>query len=113
MDASTRIIDMTLGELMDAIARQLRAEQDKFFVKIESRLNNENKPLYGLDGICEALGCGKTKAVLLKKSGDLEGGYEQIGKTIYIKDPQLLRDIAAQAEKKRKARITKVNKMAI
>lgn len=106
MDANTRIIDLTVGELMAIVAKQFENSKDEIVVRIESRLNKELRkaegPLYGLDGMCEALHCSKSKIMRLKKSGALEGGYQQIGGTIIVRDPQALRDIAAHSQIKRK-----------
>ena len=113
IDASTRLIDLTVGELMAIVAKQFATEKDEIVVRIESRLNKELRkaegPLYGLDGMCEALHCSKSKVMRLKKRGDLEGGYQQIGGTIIVNDPQALRDIAVHNEKRSKRKLERVH----
>lgn len=107
---NTRIIDLTVGELTELIHREMAIGQQQMVEILPSKLNEiqASKPhepqgiLYGLDGICKALGCGKSKAMMLKKMGALEGGYQQIGKSIIIKDAQMLRNIAEAFDKRTK-----------
>lgn len=77
---STRLIDLTVGELKalfaDIIPQQKPVEETEY--------------VKGLDGLCELLGCKKSKANKLKASGRLDGCYIQEGRTIlFIKNKVL------------------------
>lgn len=104
MEATTRIIDLTVGELQMLIASEVAKSQQRIVEILPSRLNQEAERnegiLYGLEGMCQALGCSKSKVARMKAEGKLEGGYQQYGNTIVVKDAQALRDIAEMSERK-------------
>lgn len=84
-DLNTRIIDLTLGELLDAIEERCRtiptnvdpAPSDKRFV-------------YGLKGFARLLGCSKTTAARLKATGDYDEAITQIGALLLIDADKVL-----------------------
>lgn len=95
----TRLIDLSLGDLKRVIAEAVREQGTQMYEYIDSRLNAEcdeaqQEPLKGIKGIAEALHCSSTKARRLKAQGLLEGGYIQIGKTIIVGNPRVLREVA-------------------
>lgn len=74
---STRLIDLTVGELKalfaDIIPQPKQVEETEY--------------VKGLDGLCELLGCKKSKANKLKASGRLDGTFIQDGRTVlFIKE---------------------------
>lgn len=89
---NARVIDVTVGELLGLI----RGEVQKMLPKEEPKKEPEKAPLYGLKGIATALHVGTTKAGQLKRAGLLDGGFIQVGRTIIVRDPQALREIAAK-----------------
>lgn len=112
MDANTRLIDLTVGELMTIVAKQLATSEEAMFLRIETKLNREQVqeketgPLIGIAGIAKALHCSNSTAQRLKNQHILDGGFIQYGAKIIVKDAQALREIAAQAKaKKNKKRI--------
>lgn len=67
---NTRLIDLTIGELRSVIMDMLpKKREDVEYVK-------------GLSGLCELLGCRRSKANKLKTSGRLDGTYIQEGRII-------------------------------
>ena len=93
MDLQQRLIDVTVGELLGLI----RGEVQQMLPKQEPpKPKEDNEPLYGLCGIAKALHVGTTKAGQLKRAGLLDGGFIQVGRTIIVRDPQALREIAAK-----------------
>lgn len=86
-DLNSRVIDLTLGELMDAVEEKVKAilpgslqkqPQDKNFV-------------YGLKGLAKLLGCSKTTAARVKASGKYDAAITQIGALLIIDADEVLR----------------------
>ena len=82
MDNSTRIIDLTVGEL-----RKLIADTVKETTVIQR--TEAAKPVKGLDGIASALGVSRSTANRYKQSGRLDGAVWQVGRTIYCDTTKL------------------------
>lgn len=57
----------------------------------------EKKYYYGLDGLAEILGCCKSQAFNLKKSGRLNGAYTQCGRKI-VWDRDKVLELAGKKE---------------
>lgn len=76
---STRLIDLTVGELRALFKDMLPAPPPK-----------EVEYVKGLDGLCDLLGCRKSKANKLKASGRLDGSYIQDGRTILFDKNKVL-----------------------
>ena len=70
MDAHTRIVDMTLDDLMKAIGQR---EQDT-----QPRTNY----VYGISGIASLFGCSIATAQRIKSSGRIDAAIVQIGRKI-------------------------------
>lgn len=86
-DLNSRVIDLTLGELLDAVKEKVKAilpgslqkqPQDKNFV-------------YGLKGLAKLLGCSKTTAARVKASGKYDAAITQIGALLIIDADEVLR----------------------
>ena len=82
-DLNTRIIDLTLGELLEAIESKLQANQPQ----PESQDKNY---VYGLKGMAKLLGCSKTTASRLKATGLYGEAITQIGALLIIDGDRLL-----------------------
>ena len=85
-DLNTRIIDLTLGELLEAVEHRVKlatnaskepAKSDKNFV-------------YGLKGLAKLLGCSKTTAARVKATGDYDEAITQIGALLIIDADKVL-----------------------
>ena len=100
----TRIIDMTEEDLMRIITNVVKSNNIILYEHIESKLNREvpEEEFTGIEGIAKALKCSKATAQRLKSDGLLEGGYQQIGSKIYVRDAKVLRDVAERNIQKRK-----------
>lgn len=102
MDATTRLIDLTVGELQTLIAREVKCILQEQTAPEPRPATQQDTTLYGIKGIAEALHCSLRQAQRMKSEGLLEGGYQQIGKGIIIKSAQALRDIAERSLTKHK-----------
>lgn len=72
MDANTRIIDMTLGDL---------------FAAIDEHMAQQAKPVrnvYGIAGIASLFGCSNATAQRIKSSGRIDGAIVQTGRKIVV-----------------------------
>lgn len=90
----TRIIDLTLGELLDAMEERMRTVLGNVAEPAES----EKQYVYGLKGLARVLGCSKTTAARLKASGDYDDAITQIGALLIIDANEVLR-IARERKK--------------
>lgn len=84
-DLNTRIIDLTLGELLDAIEERVKAIQTS-----DQPATSEKRFVYGLKGLARLLGCSKTTAARLKASGDYDEAITQIGALLLIDADKVL-----------------------
>jgi hypothetical protein len=76
INPETRIIDLTVGQLMDLLGKEQAVVA-----------NNEPKEkhfVYGLAGIAHLFGCSKTTANRIKQSGKIDGAISQIGNMIIV-----------------------------
>ena len=94
MEPTTRIIDLTVGELELIISREIERRMPKPAPVREER--PAEAALYGIEGRGGARHCATPQAARRKSQGLLEGGYQQIGRGIMVRSPQALRDIAAR-----------------
>ena len=92
-DLNTRIIDLTLGELLDAIEERFRTIQ----TNVEPS-SSDKRFVYGLKGLAWLLGCSKTTAARLKASGKYDEAITQIGALLIIDADEVLR-IAKESNK--------------
>lgn len=83
-DLNTRIIDLTLGEVLDAIEERVRATQPC------QQPAEEKRFVYGLKGFAKLLGCSKTTAARLKATGNYDEAITQIGALLLIDADKVL-----------------------
>lgn len=86
---NTRVIDLTLGELLDAIEQRIGKQGT---AQAEQPAEGRNY-VYGLRGIANLLGCSKQTAGRLKASGDYDDAITQVGALI-VTDADKLLEIA-------------------
>ena len=94
MDTKKRIIDLTLGELMDAIDERIEAAAQK-----PEKPKTAKRYVCGLKGLAILLGCSKTTAARLKASGRIDAAITQVGALLII-DADLALKLAAGNKKK-------------
>jgi hypothetical protein len=82
MDVNTRIIDLTVGDLLDLIKKEQPVQEP---VQVKDYTEGY---VYGLKGLAKLLGCSKQHAMRIKASGKLDKAIIQNGRTIII-DSQL------------------------
>lgn len=94
---NTRLIDLTLGEVLDAIETRIKAI-------LNATQQEEAKPtkryVYGLKGLMNLLGCSKTTASRLKSSGKIDEAITQVGALIIIDADKALKLAGKQTTKK-------------
>lgn len=97
-DYNTRVIDLTLGELLDAIEERLCGKSES-----STQLEADGAPryVYGLKGIADLLGVSKTTAQRLKSSGKYDFAITQIGATI-ITNADMFLKLAKQYKQNKK-----------
>ncbi len=88
MNENTRIIDVTLGDLVDFLER-------KGYIMRERP--SEPNLAYGIDGLAKALGCSKPTAQRMKSSGRFKGAIKQTGRKIVVDVDRLNRIMEAQS----------------
>ena len=91
-DLDTRIIDLTLGELLEAVEERVKGY-------IQQPQKQERNHVYGLKGLAKLLGCSKTTAARLKASGDYDEAITQIGALMVI-DADMVMEIARSKSKR-------------
>ena len=89
MDTKKRVIDLTLGELLDAIDERITTKKKPEEPKDGKRF------VYGLKGLANLLGCSKTTASRLKSSGRIDAAVTQVGALLII-DADLALRLAAK-----------------
>lgn len=77
-DPNTRIIDLTVGELMDLLETTIKTTPQEAPTKPEKRL------VYGISGIAQLFNCSMTTANRIKASGRINGAIMQNGRTIVV-----------------------------
>ena len=80
---NTRVIDLTLGELLDAIEARVR-ETRKKETQGEDNMPKPKRFVYGLKGLQKLFGCSKTTASRIKASGKIDKAITQVGALIII-----------------------------
>lgn len=86
-DLNSRVIDLTLGELLDAVEEKVKAILPGSFQKQPQDKNF----VYGLKGLAKLLGCSKTTAARVKASGKYDAAITQIGALLIIDADEVLR----------------------
>lgn len=77
---NTRVIDLTLGDLLDIVETRVRQVLNGTTPKDTEK----RRYVYGLKGLMNLLGCSKTTASRLKQSGKLDAAITQCGSLIII-----------------------------
>ena len=86
-DKNTRVIDLTLGELLSAIEEKVREVQNSQ----QQPADSDKHFVYGLKGLAKLLGCSKTTAARVKASGKYDAAITQIGALLIIDADEVLR----------------------
>lgn len=81
MNADTRLIDMTLGDLL-AILEEREAKMRADI--IESKRETLPRVVYGISGIAQLFNCSKSTAMRIKNSGKIAGAITQYKHTICV-----------------------------
>lgn len=78
MNVNTRIIDLTVGELVDLLSKQQPAQV------IPEQKAKDKWLVYGLKGLAELFGCSKKQAYEIKNSGVIDSSISQYRRTIIV-----------------------------
>lgn len=82
---NTRVIDLTLGELLDAIDARIReTRKEDAQGEDNSNMPKPKRFVYGLKGLQKLFGCSKTTASRIKASGKIDKAITQVGALIII-----------------------------
>lgn len=92
MDLNKRIIDLTVGELLDLLAEGTAPQ-----VLVDTTQDNK-RYVYGLAGIAELFNCSKTTANRIKQSGKIDKAITQIGNLIIVDADKAL-ELAGRIQK--------------
>ena len=77
IDPNTRIIDLTVGELMELLETIKTAQQ-------EAPKAPEKRLVYGIAGIAQIFNCSMTTANRIKASGRIDQAIKQSGRIIVV-----------------------------
>lgn len=91
INLSTRIIDLTLGELLDAVEDRVK----ETLAGKPKTDDTKKRYVYGLKGLAKLFGCSKTTASRIKTSGKIEKAITQIGALLII-DADLALELAGK-----------------
>lgn len=110
MQMETRLIDLTLSELTDAIAEAVRRACNEAVASLKNQEGRREEPehgkkkLVGLDAIAEAMCSSKGTVQRWMRLGLLEGCYKRINNKIIVEDERKLLEMAARASGRMKQR---------
>lgn len=94
----TFIVQMTLGELLDAIDAHLAGA----FQRVEPQAASEGEGyVYGIIGLANVLGCSRNTAQRIKSSGVIDKAITQIGRVIAI-DVKKAMQLIQESDEQRK-----------
>lgn len=79
-DNNKRVVDLTLGEVLDAIEARVKQTMSGQGRRDEV----DRRMVYGLKGIQQLFNCSKTTASRIKQSGRIDAAISQIGDMIVI-----------------------------
>lgn len=94
INPDTRIIDLTVGQLLDVVEDRVRA----VLANKPTKQEGERRCVYGLKGLAKLLGCSKTTASRIKTSGKIDKAITQIGALLIIDADKAL-ELAGNKEK--------------
>lgn len=83
-DLNTRVIDLTLGELLEAVENRVKDFQQ------QPEKSEDKNFVYGLKGLAKLLGCSKTTAARVKATGDYDEAITQVGALLIIDADKVL-----------------------
>ena len=92
-DYNTRIIDLTLGELLEAVEEKVKELLPK-----QEQQQEDKRFVYGLKGLAKLLGCSKTTAARVKATGNYDEAITQIGALLIIDADKVLEIAKRQKE---------------
>lgn len=78
VDRSKRVIDLTVGELLDLLEGIDRPQV------VVDAASQQKQYVYGLSGIARLFGCSRTTANRLKQRGKIDGAITQVGNLIIV-----------------------------
>lgn len=84
IEPSTRIIDLTVGQLMDLLSAAT-------VTKPEEPKTPERRFVYGIAGIAQLFNCSMTTANRIKASGRIDKAISQSGRIIVVDADQALK----------------------
>lgn len=94
----TRIIDLTLGELLEAVEERVKGV---IAGKPDKATAAEKRHVYGLKGLARLLGCSKTTACRIKQSGKINAAITQVGALLIIDADLALKLLADDKQPKK------------
>lgn len=94
-NTNTRIIDLTLGELLDAVEERVK---ETLAGKTQPD-EKKKRYVYGLKGLAQLFGCSKTTASRIKTSGKIDKAITQVGALLII-EADLALELAGKEENK-------------
>ena len=94
INPDTRIIDLTVGQLLDTVEDRVRA----VLANKPTKQEGERRYVYGLKGLAKLLGCSKTTASRIKTCGKIDKAITQIGALLIIDADKAL-ELAGNKEK--------------
>lgn len=83
IDLNTRIIDLTVGELMDLLEQSQKQSADGKTPATDNT-HNGKRYVYGIAGIARLFNCSLTTANRIKASGKIAKAISQYGRTITV-----------------------------
>lgn len=95
VDRSKRVIDLTVGELLDLLEGIDRPQV------VVDTTSQRGQYVYGLAGIAGLFGCSRTTANRLKQSGKIDGAITQVGNLIIV-DAEKALELAGRKNTKKK-----------
>lgn len=78
INENTRVIDLTVGQLMEMLGKPQEVIADNMPTK-------EERVYYGIAGIAQIFNCSLTTANRIKASGKIDRAISQYGRTIVVK----------------------------
>lgn len=106
LDQTRPLWTLTVGEYIELIGQTQRPETKPMVL---GSIPTHKPTAYGIEGLAQILGCGKTKAGALKATGALDEAITQMGRTIII-DAEKALDLAKIYFSKHPNLITKKTK---
>lgn len=92
LNLETRVIDVTVGDLLEKIKETVRAEIS--IKKPETvQENKEDEYVYGIEGLANFLHCSKSKAQKLSNSGKIDSAIFRFGRKIMFNKKEVIKSI--------------------